>query len=112
MPVTPPAAIASPVDDDPIDPGPQRSPTLKATDRTKDTEEHLLGQIEDLIVAAEELIAQRIDHLLVSVNQLSARGLVARRASSGQRDIFVSGGNTVGPFERSRLLYETVPSAY
>ena len=108
MPVTPPAAIASPVDDDPIDPGPQRSPTLKATDRTKDTEEHLLGQIEDLIVAAEELI----DHLLVSVNQLSARGLVARRASSGQRDIFVSGGNTVGPFERSRLLYETVPSAY
>ena len=108
MPMKPPAAIASTVDDDPIDPGPQRGPTLKATDRPKDPEKHVLGQIEGFTVASQELIAKGIDHLLVGIDQLPACGLVASRALPGQNDIAVPGGD-VRPSDRSRPLHETVP---
>ncbi len=111
MPLKPPAPIASTVDDDPIDPGPQRRPTLKATDRPKNAEKHLLGQIEGFIVASQKLIAEGVDHLLVGIDQLSARGLVAIRALPGQSDIAVPGGN-VRPPDRSRLLHQDNASPY
>jgi hypothetical protein len=108
MPMKLPTAIASTVDDDPIDPRPQCSPTLKATVRPKDPEKHVLGQIEGFIVASQELIAKGVDHLLVGIEQMAACGLVASRALPGRSDIAVPGGN-VRPSDRSRLLHETVP---
>src|SRR5688572_20041922 len=103
MPPPPPALpVPGLIDDDPVDPGPQRGLAPKAVDGAEDPEEDFLGKVEGLVMVAEEVQRQLIDHALVLSDELRAGILIADGTALNQAGLATV---DVGPCNGSKRLH-------
>ncbi len=79
VPPAPPAlAVAGLVDDDAIDPGAKGRVAAERVDGAEHPQEDLLRQIEGLVMVAQQVERQLVDHPLMLAHQFRAGVFVAR----------------------------------
>ena len=98
---TPPALpIASLIDDDAVDPGAEGGLPAEPIEHPEDGQEHVLRQVQGLLLVAKEMDGQLVHHALVALDQIGARRLVAGETP---RDEGCLGVTDARPIERDRL---------
>ena len=103
MPPPPPALpVPGLIDHDSVDPGPERGLAAKPVDGPEDAEEDFLGKVERLVMVAEEVQRQLIDHALVLADELRAGILVADGTALNQPGLATV---DVGPCNGSKRLH-------
>ena len=80
-PPPPPLPVSRLVDDDPVDPGAKGRVAAEGVDGAEHPQEDFLREVERLVVVAQEVQRQLVDHPLVLVDQLGAGVFVARGAA-------------------------------
>ena len=102
-PPSPPALpVLRLVDDDAVDPGAEGGLSAKAVDGPEDVQEHVLRQVERLVVIAQQVQGELVHHALVLVDELRVRIFVALSAALDQRRLVT---RDIRPAERGGRLH-------
>jgi hypothetical protein len=101
-PPPPTLAVAGLVDDDSIDPRPQRGLASEPTNHAEHLEEHFLREIAGFFIVAEQVQRKLEDHALVVGHQRRTRIIVSSGAPAHQDRIPI---RNVRPTQGRRLFH-------